>query len=169
MKLLTLQILQIFIECRNMVGASVHTSKHSLFRLKITVGCRLSAHPSIHLSLDDDTLKITVGCRLCWCCVDMCGVRVVCVCVVYVYLCIYVRTYVCTRRVHCSAKHNAAKRRNRSAPQARRPLCHVGSSAVFPQDSSTRFDKTKSCPCASNNCDKNAVPPTAPQGLVPCR
>ena len=44
-------------------GASVtvHISKHSLFRLKITVGC-----------------------RLCWCCVEMCGVyvcRVLCVCV----------------------------------------------------------------------------------------
>ena len=58
-------------------GASVHISKHSLFRLKITVGCGLCAYPSIHLSLDEDTLKITVGCRLCWCCVDMCGVRVV--------------------------------------------------------------------------------------------
>ena len=64
MKLQTLQILQIFIECRNIVGgASVHISKHSLFRLNITVGC-----------------------RLCWCCVDMCGVRVVCV-YVYVYVC----------------------------------------------------------------------------------
>ena len=49
MKLQTLQILHIFIECKNMVGgASVHISKHSLFRLKITVGCRLCAYPSIH-------------------------------------------------------------------------------------------------------------------------
>ena len=40
-----------------MVGdASVQISKHSLFRNKITVGC-----------------------RLCWCCVEKCGVRVVCV------------------------------------------------------------------------------------------
>ena len=46
-------------------GASVHLSKHSLFRLKITVGCRLCAYPSIHLSPDEDTLKFTVGCRLC--------------------------------------------------------------------------------------------------------
>ena len=46
-------------------GASVHISKHSLFRLKITVGCRLCAYPSI---------------RVCVVC-DMCGVRVVCVCV----------------------------------------------------------------------------------------
>ena len=50
MKLQTLQILQIFIECRIMVGgASVHISKHSLFRLKITVGCRLCACPSIRV------------------------------------------------------------------------------------------------------------------------
>ena len=63
MKLQTLQILQIFIECRIMVGgASVHISKHSLFRLKITVGGRLCAYPSTHLSLDGDTLKITIGC-----------------------------------------------------------------------------------------------------------
>ena len=39
-------------------GASVHISKHSLFRLKITVGCLASAYPSIHV----ETLKITVGC-----------------------------------------------------------------------------------------------------------
>ena len=42
-------------------GASVHIYKHSLFRLEITVGCRLCAYPSIH----EDILKITVGCRLC--------------------------------------------------------------------------------------------------------
>ena len=39
-------------------GASVHISKHSLSRLKITVGCRLCGYPSIHV----ETLKITVGC-----------------------------------------------------------------------------------------------------------
>ena len=43
----------------------VHIFKHSLFRLKITVGCLTSTYPSIHFSLDEDTLKITVGCRLC--------------------------------------------------------------------------------------------------------
>ena len=59
-------------------GASVHTSQHSLFRLKITVGCRLCAYPSIHVetlsrsrSVDWRAhiraftfffLKITVGC-----------------------------------------------------------------------------------------------------------
>ena len=61
-------------------------SKHSLFRLKITVGCRLCAYPSIHLfasrsrSVDrgahiqaftfllvKGTLKITVGCPPCAC------------------------------------------------------------------------------------------------------
>ena len=36
----------------------VHVSKHSLFRLKITVGCLTSTYPSIHV---EDTLKITVG------------------------------------------------------------------------------------------------------------
>ena len=41
-----------------------HISKHSLFRLKITVGCRLCAYPSIHFSLDEGTLKITVGCLI---------------------------------------------------------------------------------------------------------
>ena len=52
---------------------AVHISKHSLFRLKITVGCRLCTCPSIHFSLDEDTLKITVGCLVCgvvcvvWC------------------------------------------------------------------------------------------------------
>ena len=68
MKLQTLQMIQIFIECRIMVGgASVHTSKLPLFRLKITVGCRLCAYTSIHLSPDEDTLKITVGCPPCTC------------------------------------------------------------------------------------------------------
>ena len=43
----------------------VHISKHSLFRLKITVGCLTSTYPSIHFSLDEDTLKITVGCLVC--------------------------------------------------------------------------------------------------------
>ena len=57
MKLQTSQVIQIFVECRNIVGgASVHISKHSLFRLKITVGCRLC---------------------MVWCGVS--GVRVVCV------------------------------------------------------------------------------------------
>ena len=99
MKLQTLQILQIFIECRNMVGgASLRISKHSLFRLQITVGCRLSAYARIHLSLDEDTLKFTVGCRLCtgfcvvWC--GMCGVRVVCVCVC-ICVCVCVRVCAC--------------------------------------------------------------------------
>ena len=33
--------------------------KHSLFRLKITVGCLTNTYPSIHV---EDTLKITVAC-----------------------------------------------------------------------------------------------------------
>ena len=55
---------------------AVRISKHSLFRLKITVGCRLRAYPSIHV----ETLEIKVGSR--WCCVAR-GVRL-CVCVVSV-------------------------------------------------------------------------------------
>ena len=43
----------------------MHIFKHSLFRLKITVGCLTSTYPSIHFSLDEDTLEITVGCPLC--------------------------------------------------------------------------------------------------------
>ena len=61
----------------------VHISKHSLFRLKITVGCRLCTYPSIHFSLDEDTLKIPVGCLVCAC--GVCGVWVVCV---HVVLCV---------------------------------------------------------------------------------
>ena len=43
----------------------MHIFKHSLFRLKITVGCLTSTYPSIHFSLDEDTLEITVGCLKC--------------------------------------------------------------------------------------------------------
>ena len=60
---------------------AVHISKHSLFRLKITVGCRLCTCPSIHFSLDEDTFKITVGCLVCGV-VCVCGVLWWCVCVV---------------------------------------------------------------------------------------
>ena len=58
---------------------AVHISKYSLFRLKITVGCRLCTYPSFHCSLDEDTLKITVGCLVCgvvlcvWCVCVVCG------------------------------------------------------------------------------------------------
>ena len=64
---------------------AVNISKHSLYRLKITVGCRLCTCPSIHFSLDEDTLKITVGCLVCGvvcvvCCVlCVCMWRVLCV------------------------------------------------------------------------------------------
>ena len=83
----------------------VYILKHSLFRLKITVGCLTSTYPSIHVedtfkitvgclwstypsihfSLDEDTLEITVGCLvygvLCFVCVHvvLCVVLVVCV------------------------------------------------------------------------------------------
>ena len=68
MKLQTLQVIKIFIECKNIVGgASVHTSKHSLFRLKIMVGCRFCTCPSIRVC----------GGGVCVC---MCR-RVLCVCV----------------------------------------------------------------------------------------
>ena len=61
----------------------MHISKHSLFRLKITVGCRLCTCPSIHFSLDEDTLKITVGCLVCGVVCVWCVVVVrVCCCVV---------------------------------------------------------------------------------------
>ena len=70
---------------------AVHISKHSLFRLKITVGCRLCTCPSIHFSLDEDTLKITVGCLVCGvvCVCGVCGGGVLwwCVVVVCVLLC----------------------------------------------------------------------------------
>ena len=69
---------------------AVHISKHSLSRLKITVGCRLCTCPSIHFSLDEDTLKITVGCLACgvacvWCVVV---VRRGGVCVVVLWWCV---------------------------------------------------------------------------------
>ena len=67
---------------------AVHISKHSLFRLKITVGCRLCAYPSIHFSLDEDTLKITVGCRLC--CERVCTLGVVACVYLHVALCVHV-------------------------------------------------------------------------------
>ena len=79
----------------------VHISKHSLFRLKITVDCRLCTCPSIHFSLDEDTLKITVGCLMCgvvcvWCVVVVCcgGVLWWCV-VVCCVLCVHVACVVC--------------------------------------------------------------------------
>ena len=92
----------------------MHIFKHSLFRLKITVGCLTSTYPSIHVedtfkitvgclwstypsihfSLDEDTLEITVGCLVCGvvcgvlcfvCACGVCGVWVVCV---HVVLCV---------------------------------------------------------------------------------
>ena len=61
-----------------------HISKHSRWNsLKITVGWLVSTYPSIHFSLDEDTLKITVGLSGLWCvvfCVCMWRVCVGCVC-----------------------------------------------------------------------------------------
>ena len=78
MKLQTLQVIQIFIECRNIVGgASVRVSKRSLFRLEITVGCRLCAYPNIRVC----------GVWYVWCeggvcaCVCVCVLKWLCVCV----------------------------------------------------------------------------------------
>ena len=80
MKLQMLQILQSVIECRNMVGgALVHISKHSLFRLKITVGCRLCAYPSIRVC---GVWYVWCEGGVCMCmCMCMCMCRVLCVCV----------------------------------------------------------------------------------------
>ena len=52
----------------------VHISKHSLFRLKITVGCRLCAYPSIHVETPSRSRSADwcVGCA-CTCGV-VCGV-----------------------------------------------------------------------------------------------
>ena len=81
MKLQTLLMIQIFIECRIYVGgASVHISKLSLFRLKIAVVCSPCTCPSIRV------------CGVCAVCVwglecvvvVMCACNVVCVCFVCV-------------------------------------------------------------------------------------
>ena len=59
-KLQTLQALQTlqFLIKKCAVWSWVYIFKHSLFRLKITVGCLTNTYPSIHV---EDTLKITVG------------------------------------------------------------------------------------------------------------
>ena len=48
----------------NVMGAQIQATIFSprWNSLKITVGCRLCAYPSILFSPDEDTLKITVGC-----------------------------------------------------------------------------------------------------------
>ena len=88
--------------------ACTYPSIHVEDTLKITVGCRLCAYPSIHFSLDEDTLEITVGClvntypsihknsqdhgrlsEVLWCvvCCVLCGcMRVLC-CVMSCVLC----------------------------------------------------------------------------------
>ena len=82
MKLQTLQVIQIFIECRNIVGgASVRVSKRSLFRLEITVGCRLCAYPNIRVC----------GVWYVWCEGGVCACVCVCVCVLK-WLCVCVES-----------------------------------------------------------------------------
>ena len=88
----------------------VHISKHSLFRLKITVGCLKSTYPSIHVETPSRSRSVACGahiraftflltktlarsrsvvwccvvvcCVVVWCCVVLCGVLWWCVCVV---------------------------------------------------------------------------------------
>ena len=85
MKLQTLQMIQIFIECKIMVGgASVQISKLSLFRLKIAVGCSPCTCPSIRV----------------------CGVYAMCVLVCVVVVCDMCGVYASCRvlcRVSCRA------------------------------------------------------------------
>ena len=80
---------------------AVHISKHSLYRLKITVDCRLCTGPSIHFSLDEDALKITVGCLVCGVVCVWCGV--LCFVCVHVVLCVVlvVCGFVCVHVVLC--------------------------------------------------------------------
>ena len=66
----------------------VHISKHSLFRLKITVGCLTSTYPSIHVETLSRSRSVVwcvvwcvcvhvVLCGVVWCCVVLCA----CACV----------------------------------------------------------------------------------------
>ena len=71
MKLQMLQILQISVECRNMVGrASLHIS---LFRLKITVGCRLCTCPIIRVCM---CMCMCMCMRMCMCMCSLCTLSV---------------------------------------------------------------------------------------------
>ena len=85
----------------------VHVSKHSLFRLKITVGCLTSTYPIVHVETPSRSrsvvwcvLCVHVACVVCvwcvWCvgCVCTCGV----VCGVWVVGCVWV---VCVHVVLC--------------------------------------------------------------------
>ena len=74
MKLQTLQILQILIECRNMVGgASVHMSKHSLFVSRSRSAARLACVQAFLCVCIVRGGVWYVVC-VCWCvCVGVCG------------------------------------------------------------------------------------------------
>ena len=65
-----------------------HISKHSSFRLKITVGCLTSTYPSIHVGTPSRSRSVDwcVGC-VCTCGV-VCGVGGVCCFVVVVRVCV---------------------------------------------------------------------------------
>ena len=64
MKLQTLQILQIFIECHGRWRVGAHIQAFTFSILSRSRSVSRCTYPSIHFSLED-TLKITVGCRLC--------------------------------------------------------------------------------------------------------
>ena len=69
----------------------VHISKHSLFRLKITVGCQLCTCPSIHFALDEDSQdhgRLSGACV--WCVYGVLWWCVVVVCVVVLWWCVCV-------------------------------------------------------------------------------
>ena len=42
----------------------VHKSKHSLFRLKITVGCLTSTYPSIHIETPSRSRSVACGAHI---------------------------------------------------------------------------------------------------------
>ena len=126
MKLQTLQMMQIFFECR------------------ITVGCRLCAYPSIHV----ETLKITVGCRLCtgFCvvlvCIARCGVVCVlcvrglcCVCVCGCVVCV-----VCVWRGLARGKLPVCRYKTHPCVPAKRP--HMFNMRAFCQYTRKRFERT---------------------------
>ena len=71
-------------------GASVHISKHSLLRLKITVGCRLCAYSSIRVWCVCNVYVYVYVCVLTWLCEcdACCGVFVVLWCCVFCRWCV---------------------------------------------------------------------------------
>ena len=126
----------------------MHISKHSLFRLKITVGCPCT-YPSVHVA----TLKITVGskhscvCDVCVMCVCVCCGGDVCVqcgvcalCVVESgVLCVSVGVCVCwyvlvcaVWCVLCVARLGSAGSRGSLTPGPSRTRGHSTPEAITP-------------------------------------